>query len=352
MRPQARKGPLPDVAALPLAGVIVAFAVAAVVIGVAGTRLSVVAEALAARTGLGEALVGAVLIGASTSLPGIVTSVVTAAQGHVGLATGNALGGIAAQTAFLAIADIAYRRANLEHASASVGNLVQCALLIALLAIPLAAASLPPVAVFGISPATVVLVLAYAFGLRLMRAAGTHPMWRPRRTRETQREGAELPGRAPRGLAALWVSFGGLALVLAAAGYVLSQAAVALAAQTGLSESAVGALLTAVVTSLPELVIAVAAVRQGALNLAVGNIIGGNCFDVLFLAGADAAYREGSLYARFSSADTFLASATILMTAVLLLGMLYRQRRGFARIGFESTLVLAIYGLVLLVMAA
>jgi cation:H+ antiporter len=342
---------LPELSNIPLAVIVAAFLTAALVIAFVGTRLAAIADELAVRTGLGEALVGAVLVGASTSLPGIVTSVVTAADGHVSLATGNALGGIAAQTAFLGIADIAYRKANLEHAAASVGNLVQGSLLIVLLAIPLMAASLPPIAVYGISPATVVLVVAYAFGLRLLRAAGVHPMWQPRRTKETQREETETPGKVPGSTAGLWVAFAVFAVILAAMGYVVSQTGVALATRTGLSEGAVGALLTAVATSLPELVIAVAAVRQGALNLAVGNIIGGNCFDVLFLAGADVAYRDGSLYAGFTSDDRFLAISTVLMTAILLLGLLYRQRRGFARIGFESTLILAVYGIVLVVMA-
>ena len=48
-------------------------------------------------------------------------------KGHAGLAVSNAFGGIATQTACLAIADIVYRRANLEHAAASVDNLVVCA---------------------------------------------------------------------------------------------------------------------------------------------------------------------------------------------------------------------------------
>lgn len=268
----------------------------------------------------------------------------------MGLATGNALGGIAAQTAFLGIADLVYRKANLEHAAALVGNLIQGTLLIVLIAISLTAASLPPMAIYGINPATIVLIVAYIFGLRLLRDAGAHPMWRPLLTRETQQEENEVPGKISGSTTAIWMSFGILALILASMGYIVSQAGVALATRTGLSESAVGALLTAVATSLPELVIAIAAVRQGALNLAVANIIGGNCFDVLFLAGADVGYRDGSLYADFSSADT--ASTTVLMTAVLLLGLLRRQRRGFARIGFESTLVLAVYGVVLLVITA
>lgn len=342
---------MPDVSELPLSVILAVFCATAAVIAVAGTRLARVADELADRTGLGEAMVGAVLLGASTSLPGIITSVVAAGQGHVGLATGNAFGGIAAQTAFLCIADLAYRKVNLEHAAASVGNMVQAALLIVLLTLALIPASLPPVSYYGISPATPVLVLAYLFGLRLLRVTGTQPMWQPLRTRETQREDTDDSAGTADSTTGLWFRFLILAAILAVAGYAVSQTGVALAVQTGFSESAVGALFTAVVTSLPELVIAVAAVRQGALTLAVGNIIGGNCFDVLFLAAADVAYRDGSLYGGFSTEDRFLASATILMAAILLLGLLRRERQGFAGIGFESTAIATVYLGVVLVMA-
>lgn len=343
---------MPDVSDLSLPLILLLFLLAAGAIAIAGTRLAVIADELAVRTGVGEALMGALFVGASTSLPGIVTSVVTAAEGHVSLATSNALGGIAAQTVFLAVADMVYRRANLEHAAASVGNLLQGALLIALLSLPLVAASLPPVTLFGVSPATPVLVVTYVLGLRLMHSAGNHAMWRPRHTRETQREEVEISGKVQGSTPALWLWFALLAAVLGFMGYVVSRTGIALVEQTGLSQSAVGALFTAVATSLPELVIAVAAVRQGALNLAVGNVIGGNCFDILFLAAADIAYRDGSLYAGFSSQDLFLASTTILMTAIMLLGLLHRERRGFAGIGFESTLMLAIYLGVIVVMTA
>lgn len=80
------------------------FVVAAFIIAVVGTRMTGIADRLADRTGLGEAMMGAVFLGGSTSLPGIVTSVTAAAQGYPELAISNAIGGIAAQTAFLAIA--------------------------------------------------------------------------------------------------------------------------------------------------------------------------------------------------------------------------------------------------------
>ena len=72
-------------------------------------------------------------MGSSTSLSGIVTTINAASQSYVELAISNAVGGIAAQTAFLAIANIFYRKANLEHAAASIANIIQGTLLLKLL---------------------------------------------------------------------------------------------------------------------------------------------------------------------------------------------------------------------------
>lgn len=94
---------MPDLSGISLTLSIVLFVGAAVAIGLIGTRLTGVADTLADRTGLGEALVGAVLLGASTSLSGIVTSVTAAYVGSAELAISNAVGGIAAQTVFLAV---------------------------------------------------------------------------------------------------------------------------------------------------------------------------------------------------------------------------------------------------------
>lgn len=332
----------PDLSAVPLWGIVAAFAAAALAIALAGVRLARVADDLAEATGLGETLMGAVFVGASTSLPGVVTSVAAASAGHPVLAISNAIGGIAAQTAFLGLADIAYRRVNLEHAAASVTNLMQGGLLVALLAVPLVLSGLPAVTVAGVHPGSAVLVLLYLFGVRLMWTARRRPMWAPRHTRETQVED-EHPAARGRGLARLWTEFAALAAVTALAGYVVAQSGIALVQRTPLSETAVGGIFTAVATSLPELVTAVAAVRRGALNLAVGDILGGNAFDVLFLALADAAWREGSIYHAIAGRNLFILALTILMTAILIMGLLSRQERSFGGIGFESFFVLVLY---------
>jgi len=319
-------------------------------IAIAGTRLAHVANVLADRTGMGEVMAGGLFVGAMTSIPDLVTSVSAAAQDRPGLAIGNALGGLTAQTAFLAVADLAYRRANLEHAAASTSALAQATLLMALLTLPMLAAQGPEVTFLAIHPASLVLPLCYLVGLRLLRNIRAEPMWSPVMTDATQAEEVEGQDRpaAPaeedeRSTPRLWTLFALYGLALGVAGYVVAESGIALVDATDLSETAVGTVFTALSSSLGELVTAIAAVRAGAVALAVGNVLGGNAFDVLLLALSDMAWREGSLYHAFTAQHHFTALTALLMTAVLLLGLLMRERRGPGGIGFESVLVLGLY---------
>lgn len=331
-------GPLPD----GLAAILTVFAIAGVTIAIVGVWLTRLADEIADRTGIGEAMVGGLLLGATTSLGGTVTSISTAYQGFTDLAISNAIGGIAVQTAFLAVADIVYRRANLEHAAASIENLLQGTLLVALLALPLVAWSVPDPTLFGVSWFSPALLAFYIFANRLIADARERPMWYPRLTSDTQTE-APPPAPSPGRLGSLVWQFLVAAMIAAVAGYWLGTSGVALSAATGISQTAVGGIMTSVLTSVPELVVAIAAVRRGALNLAVGGIIGGNAFDVLFLVLSDIAYRDGSIYQAMGSAHVLALSASILMSAILLMGMLKRQRRGPGSIGFESALILVLY---------
>ena len=334
----------PDV--WPLWAVIVAFLVAAAVIAVAGSYLAGVADRLADRTGLGEAVTGALLLGAGTSLPGILTSTVTAYNGYPQMALSNAVGGLAAQTVFLVIADLCHRKANLEHAAASVPNILNGTLLIALLGLILTAAALPEFTVWAVHPVSPILFGAYLFGLRLSRQIHEDPGWKPEQTEETQADEPD-DDESGKGVAGLAWRFGGLLLIIGVAGYVIAATGQRLAQLTPLSDSLIGAGLTAVATSLPELVTSIAAVRRGALTLAVGNIIGGNAFDTLFAGAADVAYREGSIYHAVDGSmgreERMLVGVTVIMTAVLVAGLVRRQKHGPGGIGFESIGLVLLY---------
>nr|WP_269815661.1 sodium:calcium antiporter [Parvularcula mediterranea] len=323
-------------------GVIVAFALAAGIILLAGIRLSVVADQLADRTGLGEAIVGSVLLGAATSLSGLTMSVTAAWQGYAELAISNSLGGIAAQTLFLAAADIVYRRANLEHAAASLENMLQGTVLIGALSLIVLAIAVPELSFLGLHPVTPAIFGFYLLGLGVTKNARETPGWRAERTRETETDEPD-PQAQDLSLPRLIISFVLLAAVTAMGGFLVSRAAEGAILVFSLSESVAGAFLTAIVTSLPELVTTIAAVRRGALTLAVGGIIGGNAFDTLFVAASDVAYREGSIYAAVGEKQLFLIGLTVAMTAVLLMGLLRRQKEGFGRIGFETVLIIGLY---------
>ena len=327
----------------PLGPSIAIFAAAALVVAVGGIMITRRAESLARLTGLGQAVMGALFLGATTSLSGLVTSLTAAAGGHAALSVSNGIGGIAAQTAFLAIADLAYRKANLEHAAASETNLVQGALLIVLLAIPLLAMLAPPVAMLGVHPASILLLASYVYGVHLISQAHRVPMWRPTQTRETQPPERVSAPRGRRALLRLWLEFATLAVLVGSGGWAIAKSGVAISVHADISQSAVGTIFTAISTSLPELVIAVTAVRAGALTLAVGDIIGGNTFDVLFLCFSDLFYRQGSIYHAATPTQAFWIALSLLMTAVLLTGLLRRQKHGIANIGFESFLVLLLY---------
>ncbi|MFG6178720.1 sodium:calcium antiporter [Halomonas sp. THAF12] len=326
----------------PLGLAIALFLGASLVIGVAGTKLTHIVDDLADRTGLGEAIAGAVLLGMATSLSGLVLSVSAALADHPTLAMSNALGGIAVQTLFLTVADLTHRRANLEHAAASIGNLMQGGLLMCLLALVLVGRFAPEWTLWQVHPVTPLLVIAYLFGLRLADRTQNRPMWRPAQTRETTPDVPD-PRAQSRSARRLWLSFAGLALVLGASGWLLEGAASTIAEDTGLGQSVVGVLMTAVVTSLPELVTSVAAVRRGALTLAVAGIIGGNAFDTLFVAASDLAYRGGSIYHAMPDGVALWVALSLLMTAILLVGMIHRERLGPGRIGFESLAIAGCY---------
>lgn len=333
--------------ALSLQILVLSFLFSAIIICIAGTKLTYLAEDIAEQTGIGQAITGAIAIGIVTSLSGTIVSFYSAFMDQPALSIGNSIGGLPAQTLFLAIADLAYRKVNLEHASASIENLGQSALLFILLSLPLIATQTPNVTLFGIHPMTPILIIAYIAGLKVVHQTRKKPMWHPRKTPQTQNEdqkeddkNSDKSRKSIRNILLLFFLLVGL---LTLAGFILAQSGIEISARTGLSQTLVGGLFTSISTSLPELVTTLTAVRRNALNLAVGNIIGGNTFDTIFLAGSDIFYRSGSLYHQIAGGHILMIAISMAMTGIVLLGLLRRERKGPAGIGFESMLVIALY---------
>lgn len=319
------------------------FVFTAAIVVAASIRATGLADVIADRTRIGEAMAGGIVLGAATSLSGITVSVTAASQGDASFAVSNAVGGIAAQTLFLALADLFYRGPNLEHAAAEPANLFQTVLLIGFLSLPVAAIAGPQVAVWGVHPVSVILAVAYVVGVKMTSAMRDQPMWRPVKTSATRADEPEDEAEAGKPWHRQAAEFAALVVMMGSAGWVISKIGSEVIIRFDLSSSLVGALGTAVVTSLPELVTTLTAVRRGALQLAVGGIIGGNTFDTLFLVFSDVAYRGGSIYHAAGSENLYWLATGLVMTVILLAGLILRQREGPARIGVESVLMMVVY---------
>ncbi|WP_055485302.1 sodium:calcium antiporter [Streptomyces sp. WMMB 322] len=335
----------------PVTWSVVALLSAGLLTVVCSIRLATLGDVLADRTGWGEAVFGAVLFGLVTSLSGIVMTGVSAADSEPQLAYSNAVGGIAAQTLAVVIADVFHRRANLEHATASLENILFGCLLTGLLGIALMASFSPQVTVLGGHPASAVLVLFYAGGLRLMHSSEL-PMWRPVRTQETVPDTPQPPGKDnERATGLLWAEFLAVALTVVLGGWAVTHAAEGIVSGTGLTPGLVGAGIMGVINALPETVTAIAAVRRGAVTLAIAAILGGNCLDVLNLVVGDIVYPGGSLYHAAGRDELFLTCGALVMTTIVLGGLLVRQRRGWFGLGFDGTLLIGIYATTLVTLA-
>lgn len=134
------------------------------------------------------------------------------------------------------------------------------------------------------------------------------------------------------------------AALVVAAGVVMPFIGEQLAEAMGWQDSFVGTLLVAAATSMPELAVTVGAVRIGALDMAIGNLLGSNLFDILIIGIDDVFYRPGSLLARVSPVHAVSAMSALAMTGLAIVGLLYRPRtRLLGTVGWVSLGLFAIY---------
>lgn len=321
------------------------FLVCVVLILIAGTKITRTAEKIADYTKIGQAVTGIVFLGASTSIAGMVLSAQSAYEGHVELSISNAIGGIAVQTLFIAVGDCFYRTANLEYSAASQENLVQAVILIIMLNLPLLGFVSSDMAVGHIHFVSFAIIAVYLLGLKVVSQSFKNPTWyvKPAVKKEKEKPDKNKKNSEREGYKTLFSKYFLLAGILAVAGYFLSKSAVPLSSDLGISKSIMGTFLTSVSTSLPELVTTLAAVRNKSLTLAIGGIIGGNIFDCIFLSVSDFFYLSGTIFAQITPFQIFTIILAVLMTSVLLLGLLIREKYGPGKIGLESISIILIY---------
>lgn len=328
---------------MPLTPAVVAwfqFGLCAALIGIAGTRLSRYGDVIADKTGMGATWIGLLLMATVTSLPELVTgiSAVTLARAP-DIAVGNVLGACVINLAMLVVLDLLDRSGSV-YTRASQGHILSAGFGVILggfVGINLLFARQGWTYAFGsIGLYSFIIALVYAVAMRTL-----FRYERRQRAAFVEEKVERYPDMTLRQAA---VRYALAAVLVVAAGLWLPHIGTRLAAIMAWEQSFVGTLFIALATTLPEIAVTVAAVRLGALDLAVSNLLGSNLFNLLILAIDDVFYRPGPLLSHVAFAHAVSAFSVVMMSGVVIVGLLYRpDGRVLKTVGWASLVLLTLY---------
>jgi cation:H+ antiporter len=261
---------------------------------------------LARRMQISSLLTGLVVVGFGTSMPELVVSVDAALIDQPGIALGNVVG-------------------------SNIGNVL---LILGLCAVvrplPVTPLGLSRDAVSGVAASGLFIVLAAGGalgridGLILLAGLAAYLAWAYRSEKRLEAAGARevdpdaVPGSADHSALYIALTIAGGLLLLIAGSRVLLIGAVALARDLGVSEAVIGLTLVAVGTSLPELTVSLLAVLRRHVDVAVGNILGSNLFNLLGILGVSSLLQTLPLPRRMAVFDQWMLLAASLAALILL----------------------------------
>jgi cation:H+ antiporter len=322
-----------ELGSLPLWVNVALFVASGALIWTMGKRLAGHADAIAEKTGLSRAFLGAALLGGITSLPELSTTLTASALGNGPLAVNNLIGGVSMQVVVLALADSFSGREPLSAVRGPPVILLQGCLGVVMLAVTAAGVVMgePRLPVGPWAGSVTVLGMGGFFLLHRAGATALRPA------------GPASPAGADRSARTLWVKTAVSGLGVFVGGVVGAQSADAIATQTGLGSGLLGFYLLSTATSLPEISTTLAAARMGLAGMAFANIFGSNVIDLTLLGLADLVYAGEPVLNSEGSFAVFGCLLGIVLTALYLVGIIERRDRAVAHWGPDSLAVVALY---------
>ncbi len=306
----------------------------------AGTKLAQYGDAIAEKTGLGRIWIGLVLIALITTMPELVTSVSSVALVHsVDLALGTLLGSCCFNLSILALLDILHSRTPILSV-ASPRHVITAgwgALLIAVAAAGIITAGRFPVLETGLVGIPSIVIIA-------LYLLGTWLIFRRERSQRLQADKVTSLQYDMFTTKTVWIRFALAAAVVIAAGIWLSFIGDEISRTTGWGGTFVGTLFLAITTSAPELVVAITALRMGAIDLAVADILGANMLDMVMIIPVDLAHGRGFVLSSVSRGHLIVASVAVVMSLLVMVGLKFRQsRKTFKVASWYAPVLIALY---------
>ncbi|SDK28384.1 sodium:calcium antiporter [Sediminibacillus albus] len=304
---------------------ILVFLLSAAISVYAAIKLSTYADIISKQTKLGGMLAGTLLLAVATSLPELTATGSAAVIGNADIAVGNGLGSIIFNFLVLFILDIFFRKRRLfllvsdNHFHTGLLALILCCI---------AAGSLyyqPSITFLGVGFTSMVIAGVYFVGIWLISI---------KQNKEKQAEENPVSNsQAGERITKIAISFIVFAFIIFVSGSLMSVSGDWMVDATGISATAVGSLLIAAATSLPDAVGVFIALRVANINLAIGAILGSNLFNIFVVTIADIFYRNGSVWADAGERNIWTALCGLLLTlGVMLLLKRDRTRNSFTYI--------------------
>jgi len=330
------------------------FAAGAAVTWLAGNALSKTTDALDARLGLGDELGGILLLAIAGSLPELAITVAAASTGHLDLAAGNLIGGIAVQTMVLVLCDAAVGPERpLTYLVGRLTPVLEGLLVVLVVSGVLMGSLLKPTTAIGgvVSPASVAILVLWLAGIWFINRIRKAPRWTvempgssPGRHKRTDPHPVEPHPFAGVSTARVAALFGLACAATLVAGVLLEVSGNALADRAHVNGAIFGATALAAATALPEISSGLAAVRLGDHALAMGDVFGGNAFQLVLFLLADLVAGEPVL-PQAGRLNSWLASLGVMLTAIYCFGVIGRAERCWARLGPDSILAVVVFAL-------
>lgn len=321
------------------------FTLCALVIFFAGSRLSRYGDMLSELTGMGKIWMGLILMAAVTSLPEMVVGISSSAiVGSADLAVGDIFGSCAFNLFLLSVLDVFMPRDKPLLATASPGHVLAAtlgAILVAMAGIgillPEEIVLLPSIGITSLS-----FMLVYLVAINVLY----------RYQRQIKPAAAVQSKKVPEGMTIgkVLLLYSLAAVVVIGAAVVLPGFASDIAKQTGLGESFVGTLFLAISTSLPEIAVSLAAIRMGSADMAVGNLLGSNIFNVFILFIDDLVYQGEHLLKDASDQHAVSAFAVIIMSCIAIIGLTFRSPHKRFLMAYDALLIFVVYVLNLVIL--
>jgi cation:H+ antiporter len=316
------------------------FVVSLVIILIGGTKLARYGDALAEKTNLGHIWIGLLLLAFITSVPELATGIsAVALVGIPDLAIGTIMGSCIFNILIVAVLDVVYRHAPILS-KASQNHMMSAGM--GILLISLAAVSIffgekiSGLALGWIGVPSILAIVIYLIGVR----------WTLRSSQKDHltSSSAATVQYANVTLREVWLKFILAGLAVVGSGVWLAFIGEEISATTGLGASFVGTLFLAISTSMPEIALTIAAVRLGAIDMAVADVVGANMINIAKIFLIDIFYTDGSILSSVSKAHVTSAIVAVVMSLVVIIALRFRQKRKtFRVVSWYAVLLVGLY---------